>query len=57
MTVKNLKRMLEKFPDDKNVEITFYSKVTQRVYKANPHKVIIFYDTVDDQVEIATTDN
>lgn len=57
MTIKNLKRMIEKFPDDKEVVFSFYSRDTQKVYMANRHKVIIFYDSVDDKVEVATTDN
>ena len=57
MTIKNLKRMIERFPDDKEVVFSFYSKDTQKVYSANPHKVIIFFDTIEDRVEVATTDN
>ena len=49
--------MIERFPDDKEVVFSFYSKDTQKVYSANPHKVIIFFDTIEDRVEVATTDN
>lgn len=63
MTVKELKKQLERFTDDQEIIFTFYHQTNKIVPGAGvsltgkPRKTLLINDTITNQVEIYNTDS